>query len=139
MLSKEEIQIFELNPKGWCSIESAVKNVPGAYGVVNVIDNRRNAFKAWSLLKKKYDKTGDAVDMMQLETDWNNCKMKSDLSDPDHVWLNKLTNIRNMIKEVTPAIIMKNNTTMALKIVASLPAYYLPVDSLLTQMQSTEF
>jgi hypothetical protein len=58
----------------------SIKKDPGAYGIVNAIDNR-NAFKAWSLLKKKYDKTGDAVDMTQLETDWNNCKMESDLSD----------------------------------------------------------
>jgi hypothetical protein len=70
--------------------------------------------------------------MTQLETDWNNRnKMKSDLSDPD-VWFNELTNIRNMIKEVAPAI-MKNDTTMALKIVASLPACYMSVHSSLIQ------
>jgi hypothetical protein len=108
-LSKEEIHMFELNSKALCYIESAVKNDPGAYGIVNAIDNRI-AFKARSLLKKKYDKTRDAVDMTQLETDWNNCKMESDLSDLD-VWFNELTNMRNMIKEVAPAI-MKNDTTM---------------------------
>lgn len=133
-LSKEEIHMFELNSKAWCYIESAVKNDPGAYGIVNAIDNR-NAFKAWSLLKMKYDKTGDAVDMTQLETDWNNCKMESDLSDPD-VWFNELTNIRNMIKEVAPAIV-KNDTTTALKIVANLPACYMSVHSSLIQTQST--
>jgi hypothetical protein len=55
--------------------------------IVNAINNQ-NAFNPWSLLKKKYDKIGDTVDiMMQLETDWNNCKMESNLSDHD-VWFN---------------------------------------------------
>ena len=39
-LSKqEEIHMFELNSKAWCYIESAVKNDPGAYGIVNAIDD----------------------------------------------------------------------------------------------------
>jgi CRISPR/Cas system-associated protein Cas5 (RAMP superfamily) len=54
--------MFELNYKGLCYIESAVKNDLGAYGIINAMDNR-NASKAWSLLKTKYDKTGDSVDM----------------------------------------------------------------------------
>jgi hypothetical protein len=62
--------------------------------------------------------------------------MESDLSDPD-VWFNELTNIRNMMKEVPPAIVLKNDTTMALKIVANLvPACYMSVHSSLIQTQS---
>lgn len=47
--------------------------------------------------------------MTQLQKDWYNCNsMESNLSDP-YAWFMELTNIRNMTKEIAPAI-RKNDT-----------------------------
>ena len=131
-ITEEERKNFELNAKAWSYLEESVKDDPVAYGLLSVIENR-NAYKAWKALKTKYDKTGDAIDMTALETDWNEAKMSNDLEDPD-IWFNELERIRALIKEVAPAI-EKNDTVMALKISSNLPRCYIPVYTNSTQVK----
>jgi hypothetical protein len=118
-LSNEERKALSMNNAAWDYLVWACQD--RAFNIVDKVKDNV-AFKAWQMLKKKYEmKEVDAY--IQLQEEFQECKMESDKDDPT-IFIEELAVINGYMGAMQDKY-EKDDVEMILHIFSKLPGLYL--------------